>query len=237
MGLFSIAYLKLALHAVSVTGRIIELMRPILPFEPPNQSPCIALYHPKKNLWWLVLGHYDDPGLPAWKRAIKESGGTLKDYWTMASSIEHHGWPHIQATARSLEKEGFLRISGSLLEIGPAGTRWLQCYPKCWWSMQSASKEQLQVIRALPDGSEMVLTALARQGHFGTNPSPRGKPGPSVVEHRWKEVFPKEMAFALQCKSLGLPFKDAMLLWKSIDVNVETPPDMDLGDLLDMRPA
>lgn len=209
-------------------------MHPSLPFEPPDKSPCMALYHPPKNLWWLVMGCNQDPGLDIWKRAIKASGGALKEHWSMESSLRYNGWVHLQSSAKTLEKEGFLRVVGNMQEISPAGTRWLERRPASWWSMHSATKEQLAVIQMQPEGSELVLNALARQGYFGL-PAASGKTGPSVVEHRWKDVFPKEIAFAQQCKALGLSFKDAMVLWKSLPPAPNPPEDIDLGSILDLR--
>lgn len=209
-------------------------MHPSLPFTPPDKSPCMALYHPQKNVWWLVMGCNDDPGLPTWKHAIKASGGTIKEHWSMESSLRYNGWVHLQNTARIMEKEGFLRVVGNLQEISPAGTRWLLSRPKSWWSMHSATKGQLAAIQRQPEGSDLVLNALARQGYFGS-PAPSGKSGPSVVEHRWKEFFPEEVAFAQHCRGLGLPFKDAMVLWANTKRPEDTPQDIDLGAILDLR--
>lgn len=209
-------------------------MHPSLPFTPPDKSPCMALYHPQQNAWWLVMGCNHDPGLPAWKHAIKTSGGTIKDHWSMESSLAYTGWKHLQKTARALETEGFLRIVGNLKEISPDGTRWLRSNPKSWWSMHSASKEQLAIIQMQPEGSDLVLTALARQGYFGPS-APSGKSGPSVVEHRWKEFFPEEVAFAQHCRGLGLTFKDAMVLWANTKLPQDAPQEIDLGAILDLR--
>ena len=209
-------------------------MRSLLPFEPPNHNPCMALYHPEHNAWWLVMGTYNDAGLPPWKSAIQSSRGTLRDHWDASRSVGSD-WRHLRDKTRTLEKEGYVRVCGSLLELSCSGTRWLKTDPKLWWRMHSANMEQLQIIRALDEGSSMVLQTLASHGFFGAKENSPGRRGPSVVEHRWKKVFPKEMAFAQQCQSLGLNFKDAQALWCNVQQHSEALNIMDLGDLLDIR--
>lgn len=172
-----------------------------------------------------------------WDMAIKATGGILDAHHHVAATYVRNptSWQTLQNHVREKAQNGFVLVQGSLREVQPGGTRWLRSDPKLWWEMHSASIEQLQVVKESSQGSELILGALAKQGHFGNKTGSPGKRGPSVVEKRWRNAFPAEMAFLDQCQSLGVGPYDALDLWKSShtkdNVLVES---QELGDLLDM---
>ena len=187
-----------------------------IPFEPPNEHACIALYHAPRNAWWLVMSTHAAEQRNPWEHAIRATGGTLDNPYVAASFVRHpHSWPSLQDHVRKQMSNGFTIVDGGFDHIRASGTRWLCSDPSIWWDMHSASIAQLKIIQTSPKGGEMVLEALARQGRLGSKTGTPGRRGPSVVEHRWREMFPEEMAFADQCLSLGIGPYDALNLWKS----------------------
>lgn len=191
-------------------------MRTILPFEPPNEHACLALYHPQKNTWWLVMGPYNYDDMTPWTKAIRSSGGTLAGHHIAASHVRWpSSWYTLRNSMRAHKDNGFVVAVGALGELSPSGTRWLRSEPTLWWDMHSASVDQLAVIQSCPQRSELVLGALSRQGYLGSKKSTPARNGPSFVEHRWRVAFPQELAFRDHCQALGLGSQDALGLWKS----------------------
>lgn len=112
-------------------------------------------------------------------------------------------------------KDGFEVMDGSLLHISPSGTRWLMSDPQLWWHMHSASEGQLQALKTLADPMHFLLGAMDRQGMLKSKHK-HSPCGPSFLRARWETVFPKEMAFATQCQTFGIDYKEAKTLWLDI---------------------
>lgn len=163
--------------------------------------------------------HRSDDRLP-WENAIQDTGGTLCNPYVAASFVKSsYGWTNLQNEFRTQMSNGFTIADGGFEHISTIGTRWLASDPALWWDMQSASISQLKIIQTCSQRSELVLGSLARQGRLGAKKSTSGKHGPSVVEHRWRKMFPDEMAFADQCLSLGIGPAEALTVWKSAHMN------------------
>ena len=226
---------RLALSFERYTGGVMAapLSTP-LPFEPPNEHVCVALFHPEKNAWWLVLCTHHWEERNPWEKAIKDTHGTLVCHHVAASYVRSPGnWAGLLTRVREQMKSGFVVAAGGPEHVQASGTRWLRSDPELWWQMHSASTAQLETIKSCAKGSELLLGALVKQGHFGFKNGTPGHRGPSIVENRWRTIFPNEMAFADQCQSLGVNPYEVLNLWKSAftknDVLIESK---ELGDLL-----
>ena len=151
-----------------------------------------------------------------WEQSIAATGGTLNNPHIAASFVRQpYSWPTLQDNVRKQIDDGFVIIAGGFEHIHASGTRWLASEPNLWWDMHSASIPQLKVIQACSKPSELILGALARQGHWGNKTGTPGKRGPSVVKNRWNKLFPVEMSFVEHCMSLDIGPYEGLSLWKS----------------------
>lgn len=193
-----------------------------LPFTPPNNDVCLALYHPVLNRWDLVFSSFDRRPSYQWTEAIRKTHGSYQEAFITGDTIARNQWHHYQGLAKKLMASGYLRVQGNLKELGPGGAQWLKTDIKHWWYMQSASVAQLNVLKDHPQGSEVIMKTLYYQGFLGDKAGSHGRRGPSVVKHRWQEIFPDEMAFAANCSGLGIGGIDAIQMWKQTQIGVNT---------------
>lgn len=178
------------------------------------------MYHPERNEWWLCASTCEEDHMDAWKIMIAESGGAFADpihvlYHNKYSAMFNTLFKSGINKAKELKERGFVTMAGGFHQLSPAGTVWLRDKPENWWFMHSASIAQLQILKSLDCGSDIILETLVRKKWFeGTPPSSKNK-GPSIIEHRWQSIFPEEMAFAHQCQLLGIRNEQVRSLWST----------------------